>query len=146
MALRIYTAHGNSMAPYIDGGDALLVRHLPQDKKSLRRADLVIANPPASPDKYMVKRVVGLPGELVELGEGLLSIDGRHLVEPYLNGLPAYLGTGIHTWRLAEEDYFLMGDNRLHSTDSRDFGPVSACAIIGRASLCLWPPKRWRTF
>ena len=87
-----------------------------------------------------MKRIIGLPGEEVCLSDGFLLIEGKRLHEPYLKGLPAYLGLDEFSWKLGDGEYFAMGDNRVHSTDSRDFGPLSLGQIVGRVWFRLWPP------
>ena len=143
---RIYTVQGDSMEPSLRDGDVLLVRRLATANALIGRGDIVVANDPGDAERYFVKRVVGLPDECIALKNGLLTINGEHLAEPYLSGLPAYLGTANDSWQLNDGGYFLMGDNRVHSTDSRDFGPVASAALTGRVGLRLWPPHRWRAF
>ena len=63
--------------------------------------------------------------------------------EPYLAGLPAAIGLEERSWRVGRDEYFVMGDNRAHSTDSRDFGPVSAEMVLSVVWLRWWPPGRW---
>lgn len=132
------------MSPTLQHNDVLFARRLHAPNGNLRRGDIVTASEPGSANRFYVKRVVGLPCERLELADGLLSINGQHLYEPYLNGLPAYLGTESRTWQMSDDGYFLMGDNRAHSTDSREYGPVVSGAIVGRVSVRLWPPGRWR--
>ena len=124
-------------------GDVLIVNRLASGSVAVRRGDLVVAKVPGLPGRHFVKRVVALPGECLALQEGLLMINDNHFPEPYLYGLPAYLGTGNHSWQVGEGEYFLMGDNRAHSTDSRNYGPVAHEAIVGRVSRRIWPPARW---
>ncbi len=107
------------------------------------RGDLVIARDPRAPRTRYLKRIVGLPGEEVCVTEGVLTIDGSVLPEPYLDGLPASLGLESKTWRLRDGEYFVMGDNRAHSTDSREFGPVASRDILGKATRRVWPLTRW---
>ena len=137
----IYIVRGDSMKPTLEAGDRLLVRRgLP---RLVRRYDLVVLRDPRGGDKRYLKRVVGLPSEEIRCGDGLLSIDGCDLEEPYLEGLPAVLGLGANVWRLGPNEYFLIGDNRSHSPDSREFGPVAADLVVGRAWLRFWPPTKW---
>ena len=103
----------------------------------------MIVRDPGAPRRRYLKRVVGLPGEEVRLSEGTLFLDGRHLAEPYLVGLPASVGLGEGVWGLLENQYFVMGDNRAHSTDSRRFGPVGLEQIAGKARFRWWPLSRW---
>ena len=86
---------------------------------------------------------MGLPGEQVRLSEGVVLVDDRELPEPYLGGLPASPGLAEGAWRLGNGEFFVMGDNRGHSTDSREFGPITSGRIIGRAWFRFWPPGRW---
>ena len=88
-----------------------------------------------------IKRVVGLPGERVELRDGLLFINGAHFPEPYLGGLPANAGLGCASWTLGADEYFVMGDNRAHSHDSRRYGPARAREIVGAVVARVRPPR-----
>ena len=98
-----------------------------------------------NPKRRYLKRIVGLPGEEVRLSEGMLLIDGERLAEPYLGGLPASPGLGDQQWKLRDGEYFVLGDNRAHSTDSREFGPVGLGLIVAKAWFRCWPPTRWGT-
>lgn len=133
------------MAPAFQPGEYLLVNLTAYRKREPARGDVVIVAGPGDSSKRFLKRIIGLPGEEIRLSEGLLFINGKRLHEPYLGGLPAYLGLGEFAWKLGNEDYFVMGDNRAHSTDSREFGPVSLKRIIGRAWLRVWPFGRLGT-
>jgi signal peptidase I len=89
-----------------------------------------------------LKRVIGLPGEQVSERDGVVSVDGRRLDEPYV--APADRDTITHTWpRLGPRQYFVMGDNRIESCDSRTWGPVPRSAFIGPVVATYWPPTRW---
>ena len=103
---------------------------------------MIAVDPRGRGGRYL-KRVVGLPNEEVRLSEGRLLIDGVHLPEPYLGGLPPTLGLTEEAWTLEEGRYFVIGDNRAHSTDSREFGPVGLEEIVGRVLFRWWPPGRW---
>jgi signal peptidase I len=140
---RIYTVRGGSMLPALRPGERLLVSASAYSDSSPSRRDVVVVGNPRGADILYFKRVVGLPGEEIALSEGLLYVDGEHLVEPYLDGLPASLGLGESIWRLGEGQYFVLGDRRARSTDSRKFGPVGLDLIHGRAWLRCWPPRRW---
>ena len=98
---------------------------------------------PRLPAREELKRIVGLPGEELRFEDGLLYVDGAPLDEPYLEGLPPTLGLEARCWRLGPGEYFVMGDNRAHSTDSREYGPVRAEMLVGRVVLRYWPPRRW---
>ena len=94
-------------------------------------------------NRHDIKRVVGLPGERVVMAEGLLFIDERELAEPYLGGLPSSVGLGERVWDLGAGEFLLLGDNRAHSTDGREFGPIGRDRIVGRAWMRYWPVTAW---
>lgn len=110
----------------------------PFGKDGPARGDVVVT---MSPDEsgFYLKRVVGMPGETVAILEGMFLIDGEPFSEPYLHGLPASVGLSASEWKLGENEFFLMGDNRAHSDDSRKYGPVNLSNIKGRAILRCWP-------
>jgi signal peptidase I len=88
-----------------------------------------------------VKRVIGLPGDRVAERNGVFYVDGRKLAEPYVS--PARRAHDpARSWRVPAGSYFLVGDNRAQSCDSRVFGPVSKGAIVGKLTLVYWPPSR----
>lgn len=136
----LYRVQGQSMAPTLRQGDYVLVRACEQIGRAPRRGDIVVV---ALGEGRHVKRIVGLPDERVVFTEGALLIDGQRLTEPYLRGLPPYLGLTDTDISLAPDEYFVMGDNRLRSTDSRHGGPVARSSIVGRAIGRVWPPLRW---
>ncbi len=138
----LYLVRGNSMSPTLRDGDLIHVRRVSGKSASCARGSIVAAEmPPPSGDKRLltnVKRVVGLPGELVRVGsDGAVSIEGTSLAEPYLDPeARAAPGPGL-SWLCDDDAYFLMGDNRADSGDSRRFGPVPASSIVGRMWLRL---------
>ena len=90
--------------------------------------------------RKFVKRVIGLPGETVRERKGIVSVDGRQLSEPYV--APGHRGGESGTWHVPAGSYFLLGDNRAESCDSRAFGAVPKRDILGRVFLVYWPPSR----
>jgi signal peptidase I len=117
-----------------------------------QRGDIVVFHPPfAGP--VLIKRIIGLPGDEVSVSGGHLSINGSRLVEPYLrvvrgepvpteafaNGMPWSLQ---RPYTVPAGSYFVMGDNRTDSGDSREFGPVPRAQLVGRAFARYWPPSR----
>ena len=88
-----------------------------------------------------VKRIVGLPGEQISERNGTIFVNGKRLVEPYVD--PALRGTGDGNWpRVAPGHYFMLGDARIHSCDSRMWGTVLRMSLIGPVTLTYWPPRR----
>ena len=124
------------MAPALRPGNYVLVRTSGCAPWRPRRGDIVVV---ALSEESRVKRVVGLPGERLVFMEGVLLVNGERLLEPYLQGLPPYLGLEECEFSLPEDAYFVMGDNRAHSTDSRHLGPVVRSSIEGTVVCRIWP-------
>ena len=131
------------MLPAFRPGELLLVSRSAYSDSAPTRQDVVVVGDPRGADRRYLKRVLGMPGEEIALSEGLLYVDGEHLIEPYLEGLPASLGLGESVWRLGNEQYLVLGDRRTRSTDSREFGPVTLDLIYGKAWLRCWPLQKW---
>jgi signal peptidase I len=124
-----------SMAPSLLPGDYLVARRA----GAPARGHVVIYEHPQRSGFYLIKRVVGLPGETVDVAEGRLTIDGAVLEEPWANGPTP----GNGHWPLAMGEVFVMGDSRVVSTDdSRYLGPVPVSHIEWRAVARYWPPTR----
>ena len=140
---RLYTVRGDSMKPSFQPGELLAVGASAHSSSAPARGEIVVVVDPTDGEKQYLKRVVGMPGEEIALADGLLSVNGRRLVEPYLGGLPSSPGLGESVWRLGGEEYFVLGDRRVGSTDSRVFGPITLEHIVGTVWLRLWPPGRW---
>jgi signal peptidase I len=143
LSSRRYVVRGDSMRPTLESGHHLLVRRMSNADPGPRLGDLVIIRDPRHAGKRHLKRIVGRPGEEVRILDGMLFVDGVHLAEPFLGGLPSDLGVGERVWRLGSGEYFALGDNRLRSTDSREHGPISAGLIVGKVWLRYWPLLKW---
>lgn len=137
------TVQGRSMEPTLHNGDIIIVNRIPAYFRHIQRADIVVLDSPTESGKSYIKRVIGLPGETVEIRDNMILIDGLWLREYYLNEseTSAYSKT---KWTLGEEEYFVLGDNREPgaSNDSRLFGPIRMNRIEGVASFRLWPFSR----
>jgi len=133
---------GSSMEPGIHDRDRILVDHFSYFFGGVQRGDVVVMRYPLDPSLDYVKRVVGLPGERVVIGGGRIWIDGRRLDEPYLRG--SVIDPYTHLSIVVEEGhFFVLGDNRLRSSDSREFGQVPRKNLRGRVRLRVWPPTRF---
>jgi signal peptidase I len=145
-----------SMEPTLHGcatcdNDRVIVDKLSYHMHAVHRGDVVVFNRPttwAVPDKVLIKRVIGLPGDRLSLRDRHLYVNGLRLVEPYVNSQCPPMSTlraGTPAHRLGPVpagEIFVMGDNRCDSSDSRIFGPVPESDLIGRAVVIFWPPKR----
>ena len=99
---------------------------------SIVRNTVVVVREPGKPDRKLLKRVVGVPGESVEFKEGSIWINDQHLLEQHLNSFPAVIGLAGAAWNLGCDELFVMGDNRGASSDSRHWGPIRMDNVIGK--------------
>lgn len=122
------------MEPTFPPGSLIRVERRAYRRREPARGEVVVLRPPGAPGRLDLKRVVALPGEEVELAGGRFRVGGRPLVEEHARIPPAPPGDDeVRRWRLGPGEFFVAGDNRLHSVDSRDYGPVPRSAIVGRA-------------
>jgi signal peptidase I len=130
-----------SMVPTLEKGDRVLVNKLSYKVHDVNRGDVVVfERPPNEPDngiKDLIKRVVGLPGETVEVRNCKVLINGNQLDEPYVKQWTRTCTFAPKT--VGDNEVFVMGDNRDDSQDSRFFGPISQDLIVGRAFVIVWP-------
>lgn len=129
---------GESMTPTLHPGDYLILRRPPQSTDALTPGTLVAIRDATG--RPILKRIVGLPGESLRVGAEI-HINGAPLIEPYASGqTQQHQYRGVN--RLDQQHYFLVGDNRAASTDSRDFGSIHRDRIEGIATFRYWPPER----
>ena len=131
--------------------DRVVANRLAYRFESPRRGEIVVFHPPDAARRAgcrggtFVKRLIGLPGEIVSEHDGTVFIDGRRFTEPYVD--PSLRDARTQTWpRVGDDDYFLMGDNRASSCDSRVWGTVPRRNLIGPVALRYWPPDRLRVY
>ena len=130
---------GCSMRPTIEEGDRLVVDRLAPRLGAIARFDVVILASPGNPAVDFVKRVVGLPGERIAFRRGRLVVDGRVVPEFFPKVVDFH---DPRQWRVPPGHYFVVGDNRPLSLDSRSFGVVSGDRLRGKVRYRLWPPAR----
>jgi len=145
--IQAFRVSSQSMAPDLQNGDLLFVAKGPW--KTPRRGDIVVFRYPPDPSKQFVKRVVGVPGDVLEMTDKTLILNGRPAAERYVvHRDPAVRPSGYDArdnfgpLRIGAAQYFVLGDNRDDSNDSRFFGPVRADRVDGRAFKIYWPPSR----
>ncbi len=127
---------GESMRPTLEPGQRIAVGPV---RGTPRRGELVVLR---RPEREVVKRVVGLPGERVVLAGGRLEVDGRQLAEPYVSARPPRRDAVELDVHLGPDELLVLGDSRGHSTDGRSFGPVRGDDLIGIVRFAYWPPRR----
>ena len=128
--------YGQSMEPNLHHSQRLVVEKISYHFHGPRRGDVVVLRSPQQNSELLIKRVIGLPGEKVEIHDGLVYIDGVPLAEPYLtHGTAGYQAPIV----VPPLHVYVLGDNRNFSNDSRSFGPVPLENIVGRAWLSYWP-------
>jgi signal peptidase I len=129
---------GTSMAPLLSDQERIFINKFVYRFEPIHRGDVVVFWYPLDRTKSFIKRVIALPGETVEIRQGTVYVNGQPIAEPYVP--PQYEDPGdFGPQRVPMDDYFLMGDHRISSNDSRVFGPVASRYIYGRAVFAYWP-------
>jgi len=134
-----FLVRGQSMEPNFRDGDYLIVDEISYRLREPKRGEVIVFEYPENPDQKFIKRIVGLPGETVEIGDGKIRINEGEIVLNEDKYLPPFKTLGNVKITLGEDDYFVLGDNRPYSFDSRRFGPLDEKEIIGRVFLRAWP-------
>lgn len=129
---------GTSMLPGLKNQDRLFINKFVYHFEKISRGDVVVFHYPLDPSKSYIKRVIALPGDRLWIDEGHVYVNGKLLKEPYV---PAkYRDTrSLAEMVIPPHEYFVMGDHRSISSDSRDFGPVPRNLIYGKAAFVYWP-------
>jgi signal peptidase I len=129
---------GTSMAPLLSDQERIFINKFVYRFEPIERGDVVVFWYPLDRSKSFIKRVVGLPGETVEIRQGVVYVNERALAEPYVP--PQYEDlSDFGPVRVGRDSYFVMGDHRISSNDSRVFGAVDSRYIYGRAVFAYWP-------
>src|SRR3954466_5834644 len=137
-ALRLYVIPSSSMAPTLVPGDHIVVTPYRFGKKP-SRGDVIVFRSPRAADELMIKRIIGTPGDLVETRAGRVIVCGHALPEPYVAAQAA--SGAISPQIIPADSYFVLGDNRADSLDSRSWGVLPREAVVGRARMVLWSSK-----
>jgi len=137
-----FVVEGSSMFPTLMQGDRLIVSRLSYLVGEPARGDIIVFQYPYGPERDFVKRIIGLPGETVTIQNGRVFIDGKPLLtESYVQNQSADTKAPV---TLGDDEYFVMGDNRTGSSDSRSWGPLQKHFIIGKAWLIYFPFERFQ--
>ncbi len=128
-----------SMETTLHEGEYVIVDKVSYALRSPQRGEIVVLKRAGQPD--LIKRVIGLPGETLEVRDGRVYINGQPIAEPYIRGPIAQVTA---PQQIPPGQYFVMGDNRNNSSDSRAFGAIPRQDIVGRAWIIYWPPQQWQ--
>jgi signal peptidase I len=131
---------GTSMLPRLEDQDRLFINKFVYKFSAIERGDVVVFHYPRDPQKSYIKRVIALPGDHLRIDQGTVWINGKPQIEPYV---PEEFRDSVSLAAMVvpEDSYFMMGDHRCISSDSRTFGPVERSLIYGKAVFVLWPAK-----
>ncbi len=135
-----YRVQGHSMLPTLHEGEYLIINKLSYYLDEPRRGDIIVLHFPRDRSREYIKRVIGLPGDHIQIDDDAVLVNGAPLNEPYINGAAAYR-TGA--WTVPEGHYFVMGDNRNNSSDSRSWSFLPREDIVGKAWLIYWQIEDW---
>ena len=135
-----FRIEGSSMEPTLQEGQYLIVNRLAYFLDEPERGDIIVLHFPNDRSRDFIKRIVGLPGDTVEISNGEVWVNGVLIDEPYIKD-PS---PNNQTWTVTEDSYFVMGDNRRNSSDARSWSFLPEEDIIGEAWVIYWPPKDWQ--
>jgi signal peptidase I len=130
---------GSSMVPTLSDGQFVMVNRLAYKLGDPDHGDVVVFDYPRDPEQEYIKRIIGLPGDTVRMVGGHVYINGQIIEEPYIAADARDTGE----WAIPENNYFVLGDNRNNSQDSRNFKFVPMENLIGKAVFIYWPPTDW---
>lgn len=138
LTVQNFRVEGPSMMPTLQNSQYILVDKAIYYLHPPQRGDIIVFIAPPNTSQDYIKRVIGVPGDTVRVdATGNVTVDGVRLDEPYVADLDNPYGP--HTWTLGPNQYFVLGDNRGDSSDSRAWGPVPRGNIIGKAAMVYWP-------
>jgi signal peptidase I len=130
---------GASMEPTLHSGEFVIVNKLAYKLGDPETGDVIVFRFPRDPDQEYIKRVIGLPGDRIEIRDGRVYVNDVMLDENYIAASPAY----ENIWDVPVDGLFVLGDNRNNSSDSHNWGPVPVNYVIGKAIFVYWPPTEW---
>lgn len=134
---------GTSMQPGLETGQLVIVNRSAYFFTRPARGDVIVLHNPRDVREDFIKRVIGLPGETVQILDGRVWVNGSLLDEPYVR---AFCQSCDGQWMLSNDEYFVLGDNRRSSHDSHSFGPIKQSLIVGQAWIRYWPLPDFRIF
>ena len=134
-----FRIEGHSMLPTLQEGEYVIINKLSYYLEDPERGDIIVLKFPNDRSRDFIKRIVGIPGDHIEVNNGVVEINGIGLDEPYINAQPNYSGA----WDVPEGQYFVLGDNRNNSSDSHNWSYLPQDDIVGKAWIIYWGPENW---
>ena len=131
---------GTSMLPRLEDSDRLFINKFAYHFEAINRGDVVVFHYPRDPEKSYIKRVIALPGDQLRVDQGRVFVNGKAIREAYVP-LEYRDNRSVAEMTLPPGEYYMMGDHRSISSDSRDFGPVDRSLIYGKAVFIYWPAR-----
>jgi signal peptidase I len=128
------------MKPTLEDEQYLVVSKLTYRLNDPQRGDIVVFHDPNADTRKLIKRVVGLPGETLEIRNGQVLVNGQRLDEPYITRPGQY---SEQPMPIPDGNYYVLGDNRNNSSDSHNWGTLPEGEIVGKAWISYWPPSQW---
>jgi signal peptidase I len=143
-----FIVDGQSMEPTFQNSDYLITEKVSFRLGTPKRGEVVIFHPPDNPSVNYLKRLIGLPGDEIEIKDKLVYVNGKKLDEPYLTGgkKTELVQPGNLKVTVKANEYFVLGDNREHSRDSRELGPIPKANVVSRVWVRLFPLSGIKTF
>jgi len=138
-----FKVEGTSMVPALRDQERILVNKFVYDLAEIKRGDVIVFRYPMDPRKSFIKRVIGVPGDVVEVSGGKVRLNGRPIAEAYRYRARDVLRREAGPLRVPQGYYFVLGDHRSVSNDSRDWGLVPEDLVHGKAVLRYWPPAQF---
>jgi signal peptidase I len=135
-----YRVVGRSMDPTLEDNQFLVVSKLGYRLHDPQRGDIIVFRDPHDGTRKLIKRLIGLPGDTLEIRQGQVVINGQVLDELYVHYPGRY---SIAPTLIPDNEYYMLGDNRNNSSDSHNWGTLSRQEIVGKAWLTYWPPSLW---
>lgn len=139
-AVQSFRVDGPSMEPGLHTDEFVLVNQVAYLFSAPQRGDVIVFHYPLDTSKDFIKRIIGLPGDTVQTTSSKVIVDGQVIHEPYISQPFNFVS---QAWKLGPNQYFVMGDNRDNSLDSRTWGPLDRSYIVGKAVAIYWPVSNW---
>lgn len=140
-AAQSFRVDGASMQPGLQTNEYVLVNKVAYLIHAPQRGDVIVFHYPLDTSKDFIKRVIGIPGDTVRTTSDAVIVNGLTLHEPYIS---APFNFDTNTWKLGANEFFVMGDNRDNSLNSRTWGPLNRSYIVGKAVAVYWPLSDWQ--